>query len=131
MKEAQDKLAAAEEASKRAAEEAKKKARELKTAVGLARTIGPQIPSFVTHRGFGAFCSDDFTKVSTKKSNGIQSKEEDNSAGDRENDDSLREKQPDISPGTDLNNKDGRLDEGKETGLEAQSVEDDGTESTK
>lgn len=132
MKEAQDKLAAAEEASKKAAEEAKKKARELKTAVGLARTIGPQIPSFVTHRGIGAFCPEDFAKVSTKKSNGNQSKEEDNYAGDQEDksDDSVREKNSDILP-TDLNNKDGRLDEEKETGSEVQGFEDGGTESTK
>ena len=60
MKEVHDKLAAAEEASKRAAEEAKKKARELKTAVGLARTVGPNVPSWVTHRGLGAFCATDF-----------------------------------------------------------------------
>ena len=44
MKEVHDKLAAAEEAFKRAAEEAKKKARELKTAEGLARTVGPNVP---------------------------------------------------------------------------------------
>lgn len=82
MKEAQDKLTAAEEASKKAAEEAKKKARELKTAVGLARTVGPQIPSWVTHRGIGAFCVGDFAKVGTNKSNGIQP-EEDKADGDQ------------------------------------------------
>ena len=60
MKEVHDKLAAAEETSKRAAEEAKKKARELKTAVGLARTVGPTVPSWVTHRGLGAFCTIDY-----------------------------------------------------------------------
>lgn len=69
MKEVQDKLAAAEEASKRAAEEAKKKARELKTAVGLARTVGPHVPVWVTHRGLGAFCVSDFaTKPNTVES---------------------------------------------------------------
>lgn len=61
MKEVEDKLAAAEEASKMAAENAKKKARELKTAVGLARTVGPHVPSWVTHRGLGAFCAGDFS----------------------------------------------------------------------
>ena len=82
MKEAQDKLAAAEEASKKAAEQAKKKAREIKTAVGLARTVGPQIPSWVTHRGIGAFCVSDFAKVGTNKSDGIQA-EEDKAADDQ------------------------------------------------
>ena len=66
MKEVQDKLAAAEEASKRAAEEAKKKARELKTAVGLARTVGPHVPTWVTHRGLGSFCVGDFATKPTE-----------------------------------------------------------------
>ena len=82
MKEAQGKLEAAEEASKKAAEEAKKKARELKTAVGLARTVSPQIPSWVTHRGMGAFCVSDFAKVDTNTSNEIQP-EEDKAADDQ------------------------------------------------
>ena len=60
MKAVQEKLAAAEQASKKAAEQAKKKARELKTAVGLARTVGPAVPSWVSHRGPGAFCDSDF-----------------------------------------------------------------------
>ena len=60
MKAVQEKLAAAEEASKKAAEQAKKKARELKTAVGLARTVGPAVPSWASHRGPGAFCVSDF-----------------------------------------------------------------------
>ncbi|XP_074624495.1 switch-associated protein 70-like isoform X1 [Acropora palmata] len=60
MKAVQEKLAAAEQASKKAAEQAKKKARELKTAVGLARTVGPAVPSWVSHRGPGAFCESDF-----------------------------------------------------------------------
>lgn len=60
MKAVQEKLAAAEQASKTAAEQAKKKARELKTAVGLARTVGPAVPSWVSHRGPGAFCEGDF-----------------------------------------------------------------------
>lgn len=60
MKAVQEKLAAAEQASKKAAEQAKKKARELKTAVGLARTVGPAVPSWVSHRGPGAFCEGDF-----------------------------------------------------------------------
>ena len=62
MREAQDKLNAAEEASRRAAEEAKKKAREIKTCVGLARPLGPKAPVFVTHRGQGAFNELDFVK---------------------------------------------------------------------
>ena len=122
MKEAQDKLSAAEEASKRAAEEAKKKAREIKTAVGLARTIGPKVPSFVTHRGMGAFCSDDFAKVATDTSNGIQSEEnkatkhqgvyqEGESAGCEGGN------QSDVLP-TDLNDKDGRLDVENKTSTE-------------
>lgn len=62
MREAQEKLSAAEEASRLAAEEAKKKAREIKTSVGLARPIGPKVPAFVTHRGHGAFNELDFVK---------------------------------------------------------------------
>lgn len=62
MREAQEKLSVAEEASRRAAEEAKKKAREIKTCVGLARPIGPKVPAFVTHRGQGAFNELDFVK---------------------------------------------------------------------
>ncbi|KAK3751516.1 hypothetical protein QZH41_019089, partial [Actinostola sp. cb2023] len=67
MKEANNKLHAAEQASRRAAEEAKKKAREITTCTGLARPIGPHIPAFVTHRGIGAFCVDDFEKLTKKK----------------------------------------------------------------
>ena len=74
MKEAQQKLAAAEEASRRAAEEAKKKAREIKTAVGLARTIGPHVPSWTTHRGMGAFCVGDFTRIRTNTGDSDQAK---------------------------------------------------------
>lgn len=76
MKEVQDKLAAAEEASKRAADEAKKKARELKTAVGLARTVGPRVPAWITHRGLGAFCTSDFEVRPPEK------KSQQNSAGE-------------------------------------------------
>lgn len=67
MREANEKLHAAEEASRRAAEEAKKKAREITTCTGLARPIGPHIPAFVTHRGIGAFCEDDFDKINKRK----------------------------------------------------------------
>ena len=121
MKEAQEKLAAAEEASKKAAEEAKKKAREIKTAVGLARTVGPQIPSWVTHRGIGAFCVSDFSKVGSNKSNGIQP-EEDKAADDQK----LQEsgKQSEVLP-ADLK----QIDEETKTGM-LQGTEDDGTAST-
>lgn len=126
MKEAQDKLAAAAEASKRAAEEAKKKAREIKTAVGLARTIGPQVPSFVTHRGMGAFCSDDFVKVATQTSSGIQSEknkatedqrvyQEDKSTG------CVGGNQSEILPAN-LNGTDGRLDKEMKTGIEVKGT---------
>jgi len=120
MKEAQDKLAAAEEASKRAAEEAKKKAREIKTAVGLARTVGPQIPSWVTHRGIGAFCVSDFAKVGINKSNGIQPEE------DKADDQKLQEsaEQSDILP-TDLKG----TDEETKTDM-LQGTEDGGIAST-
>ncbi|KXJ28917.1 switch-associated protein 70 [Exaiptasia diaphana] len=67
MREANEKLHAAEEASRRAAEEAKKKAREITTCTGLARPIGPHIPAFVTHRGIGAFCEEDFEKINKRK----------------------------------------------------------------
>ncbi|XP_048582989.1 switch-associated protein 70 [Nematostella vectensis] len=63
MQEAHDKLAAAEEAAKKASEEAKKKVREIKTCSGLARPIGPHNPAFITHRGIGAFCEGDFEKI--------------------------------------------------------------------
>ena len=120
MKEAQDKLAAAEEASKRAAEEAKKKARELKTAVGLARTVGPQIPSWVSHRGIGAFCDSDFAKVGNNKSTGVQPEE------DKADDQKVQEggEQSEVLPadtkGTDEETKTGML----------QGTEDGGTAST-
>lgn len=121
MKEAQEKLAAAEEASKKAAEEAKKKAREIKTAVGLARPVGPQIPSWVTHRGIGAFCVSDFSKVGTNKSNGIQP-EEDKAAGDQQVQESG--KQSEVLP-ADLK----EIDEETKTGM-LQGIEDSGTAST-
>lgn len=67
MKEANDKLEAAQEASRKAAEEAKKKAREIKTCTGLARPIGPHNPAFITHRGIGAFCQEDFSKITKRQ----------------------------------------------------------------
>ena len=122
MKEAQGKLAAAQQVSKRAAEEAKQKARELKTAVGLARTIGPHVPVWVTHRGIGAFCPSDFGK-----SNGENKATEEpkvKSAGCEE------EKQSDALP-TEISNTVGRLhvDEEKKTDKEVQGIEDGETTS--
>jgi len=125
MKDVQDKLAAAEEASKKAAEaaeEAKKKAREIKTAVGLARTVSPQIPSWVTHRGMGAFCANDFTKVGTNKSNGVQPEEDKAADGQKVHQEG--EKQSEV-----LRTNFKEIDEETKTGM-LQGTEDGGTSST-